>query len=93
VLYNEYTGERVERTVDQVVVEHGTVPNDDVYTQLKAGSINDGELDLEAFSRVQPQTLVSNQEGRHRLIRIGDAVESRNIHAAIFDARRVALSV
>ena len=93
VLYNEYTGERVERTVDQVVVEHGTVPNDDVYTQLKAGSINDGELDLEAFSRVQPQTLVSNQEGRYRLIRIGDAVESRNIHAAIFDARRVALSV
>ncbi|HEY7009597.1 MAG TPA: FAD-dependent oxidoreductase [Jatrophihabitantaceae bacterium] len=93
VLHNEYTGEQVERIADQVVVEHGTVPNDDVYTQLKADSCNGGELDLEAFSHVQPQTLVSNPDGRYRLIRIGDAIESRNIHAAIFDARRVALSV
>jgi 2,4-dienoyl-CoA reductase-like NADH-dependent reductase (Old Yellow Enzyme family)/thioredoxin reductase len=93
VLHNEYTGEQVESIADQVVVEHGTVPNDDVYTQLKADSCNGGELDLEAFSHVQPQTLVSNPDGRYRLIRIGDAIESRNIHAAIFDARRVALSV
>ncbi len=93
VLHNEYTGDRVERAVDQVVVEHGTVPNDDVYTALKAASVNDGALDLEAFSRVEPQTLVSNPRGRYRLLRIGDAVASRNIHAAIFDARRVALSV
>jgi pyruvate/2-oxoglutarate dehydrogenase complex dihydrolipoamide dehydrogenase (E3) component len=93
VLHNEYTGDSVERLVDQVVVEHGTLPNDDVYTQLKADSCNGGELDLEAFRRVEPQSLVSNPDGRYRLIRIGDAVESRNIHAAIFDARRVALSV
>lgn len=35
------------------------------------------------------QTVVSNPEGRYRLLRTGDAVESRNIHAAILDARRV----
>ena len=93
MLRNEYTGDGVERAVDQVVVEHGTVPNDDVYTALKAASVNDGALDLEAFSRVEPQTLVSNPHGLYRLLRIGDAVASRNIHAAIFDARRVALSV
>jgi len=93
ILHNEYTGDFVERTVDQVAVEHGTLPNDDVYTELKPRSTNGGELDLEAFSRVDPQTLVSNPDGRYRLIRIGDAVASRNIHAAIFDARRVALSV
>jgi NADPH-dependent 2,4-dienoyl-CoA reductase/sulfur reductase-like enzyme len=92
ILHNEYTGDFVERTVDQVAVEHGTLPND-VYTELKPRSTNGGELDLEAFSRVDPQTLVSNPDGRYRLIRIGDAVASRNIHAAIFDARRVALSV
>jgi 2,4-dienoyl-CoA reductase-like NADH-dependent reductase (Old Yellow Enzyme family) len=79
--------------VGEVVVEHGTVPNDDVYTELKAASVNDGALDLEAFSRVGPQTLVSNPHDRYRLLRIGDAVASRNIHAAVFDARRVALSV
>ena len=93
VLRNEYTGDCVERIIDQVVVEHGTLPNDDVYTQLKADSVNDGELDLEAFSRVEPQTRVSNPDGRYRLIRIGDAVASRNIHAAILDGRRAALSV
>jgi NADPH-dependent 2,4-dienoyl-CoA reductase/sulfur reductase-like enzyme len=92
-LRNEYTGECAERRVDQVVVEHGTVPNDEIYTQLKAASVNDGALDLEAFSRVEPQTLVSNPDGFYRLIRIGDAVASRNIHAAIFDGRRAALSV
>lgn len=93
ILRNEYTGDFVEKTVDQVVVEHGTLPNDDVYTELKPRSTNGGELDLEAFSRADPQTLISNPDGRYRLIRIGDAVASRNIHAAIFDARRVALSV
>jgi 2,4-dienoyl-CoA reductase-like NADH-dependent reductase (Old Yellow Enzyme family)/glycine/D-amino acid oxidase-like deaminating enzyme len=93
VLRNEYTGDCVERTVAQVVVEHGTVPNDEVYNELKPGSTNDGELDLELFSRAQPQTLVSNPDGRYRLIRIGDAVASRNIHAAIYDARRAALSI
>jgi 2,4-dienoyl-CoA reductase-like NADH-dependent reductase (Old Yellow Enzyme family)/thioredoxin reductase len=93
VLRNEYTGDCVERIIDQVVVEHGTLPNDDVYTQLKPDSVNDGELDLEAFSRVEPQTRVSNPDGRYRLIRIGDAVASRNIHAAILDGRRAALSV
>jgi 2,4-dienoyl-CoA reductase-like NADH-dependent reductase (Old Yellow Enzyme family)/thioredoxin reductase len=93
ILHNEYTSDFVEKNVDQVVVEHGTLPNDDVYTELKPGSTNGGELDLEAFSRADPQTLISNPNGRYRLIRIGDAVASRNIHAAIFDARRVALSV
>jgi hypothetical protein len=93
VLRNEYTGDCAERRVDQVVVEHGTLPNDEIYSQLKAESVNAGEVDLVAFSRVEPQTLVSNPDGRYRLIRVGDAVASRNIHAAILDGRRAALSV
>jgi N-methyl-L-proline demethylase len=31
----------------------------------------------------------SNPGGRYRLFRIGDAVASRNIHAAIYDAIRL----
>jgi hypothetical protein len=93
VLRNEYTGECAERCVDQVVVEHGTLPNDELYIRLKAGSVNDGELDLDAFSRAAAQTLVANPAGRYRLLRIGDAVASRNIHAAVLDGRRAALSV
>ena len=37
-----------------------------------------------------PQTLATNPDGRYRLFRIGDAVASRNIHAAIYDALRLA---
>ena len=37
-----------------------------------------------------PRTIVRNPAGRYRLFRIGDAIASRNIHAAIFDALRLA---
>jgi hypothetical protein len=93
VLRNEYTGEDIERVVDQVVVEQGTLPNDDVYVELKDGSTNGGALDLEAFARVESQRPQSDPDGRYQLFRIGDAVASRNIHAAVYDARRLALSV
>ena len=93
VLRNEYTGETDERVVDQVVVEHGTVPNDDVYLELREGSVNGGEVDLEALVRAEPQRLTTNPAGRYQLFRIGDAVASRNIHAAMLDARRVAMSI
>ncbi|MDQ8705142.1 FAD-dependent oxidoreductase [Streptomyces sp. LHD-70] len=93
VLRNAYTGSEEERAVDQVVVEHGTVPNDDLYLELKDASANLGELDLDAFASVAPQNLTTNPKGRFALYRIGDAVASRNIHAAMYDARRLALSV
>jgi 2,4-dienoyl-CoA reductase-like NADH-dependent reductase (Old Yellow Enzyme family)/thioredoxin reductase len=93
VLQNEYTGELAERSVHQVVVEHGTVPEDDLYEALREESLNGGEIDLDAFVAIAPQQLVRNPDGRYRLYRIGDAVTSRNIHAAMYDARRLALSV
>jgi hypothetical protein len=37
----------------------------------------------------KPQTVASNPEGRFQLFRIGDAVASRNTHAAIYDALRL----
>lgn len=78
------------RVVDQVVVEHGTRPLDDLYLDLKELSANRGEVDHAALLAGRPQNLVANPEGRFRLYRIGDAVTSRNIHAAIYDALRLA---
>jgi N-methyl-L-proline demethylase len=78
------------RLVDQVVVEHGTLPLDDLYLELKEASLNRGEVDHAALLEGRPQSLVSNPAGRFRLYRIGDAVTSRNIHAAIYDALRLA---
>lgn len=89
LLHNEYANTQEHRRYDQIVVEHGTLPVDELYFALKPGSLNRGELDHAAFIAGQPQTLVTNPEGTYRLYRIGDAVQSRNIHAAIYDALRL----
>ncbi len=90
-LWNDYTLTTTQRVVDQVVVEHGTLPNDELYLALQPGSRNDGEVDLDAYLAGRPQGLVANPDGTYQLFRIGDAVASRNIHAAIYDARRLAM--
>jgi 2,4-dienoyl-CoA reductase-like NADH-dependent reductase (Old Yellow Enzyme family)/thioredoxin reductase len=74
---------------DQVVVNHGTVPLDQLYFDLKPLSANQGAVNYEALIAVQPQPEVTG----FRLYRVGDAVEARNIHAAIYDALRLMLVV
>jgi 2,4-dienoyl-CoA reductase-like NADH-dependent reductase (Old Yellow Enzyme family) len=82
---------RETRLVDQVVVEHGTLPLDDLYFELKPASLNGGEIDQRAMIDLEPQTVERNPQGRYRLWRIGDAVASRNVHAAIYEAMRLCL--
>ena len=72
-----------------IVVEHGAEPVEDLYFELKQGSINRGEVDYQALIAGRPQTLINNPAGTYRLFRIGDAVASRNIHAAVYDAIRL----
>lgn len=88
-LYSEYADRTVERHVDRVVVEHGTLPNDGLYRDLLAGSSNLGEVDHRALLGGRAQQVRANPEGRYQLFRIGDAVASRNVHAAIYDALRL----
>jgi NADPH-dependent 2,4-dienoyl-CoA reductase/sulfur reductase-like enzyme len=78
-----------ERLVDQVVVENATLPHADLYFALKEESLNRGEVDYGALIASRPQTLRTNETGKFQLFRIGDAVASRNIHAAIYDAFRL----
>ncbi|TNF10044.1 MAG: N-methylproline demethylase, partial [Rhodobacteraceae bacterium] len=78
-----------ERLVDQVVVNHGTRPLDELYFDLKPLSSNLGEVDYDALSTGGVQALKPNPEGAFRLFRIGDAVAARNTHAAIYDALRL----
>jgi 2,4-dienoyl-CoA reductase-like NADH-dependent reductase (Old Yellow Enzyme family) len=86
---NMYTEERHERRADHVVVEHGTLPADELYFGLKEASRNHGEVDLEALLHGRPQGIVHNPDGRFALFRVGDALASRNIHAAIYDGLRL----
>jgi 2,4-dienoyl-CoA reductase-like NADH-dependent reductase (Old Yellow Enzyme family) len=88
-LYNEYSEALSERIVDQVVVEHGTLPNDELYFALVPGSSNLGEVDHQALIQLSPQNVDRNADGAYQLFRIGDAVTSRNVHAAIYDAFRL----
>ncbi|MEU5952320.1 FAD-dependent oxidoreductase [Streptomyces sp. NPDC047525] len=94
-LYSEYTEpeSETELVVDHVVVEHGTLPNDELYNDLLAGSRNLGEVDHRALLAHDVQNVVRNEAGRYQLFRIGDAVTSRNIHAAVYDALRLCLPV
>ena len=89
VLGSDYGDFRRERLVDQVVVNHGTRPLDELYFALKPLSSNLGQVDYEALSTGGLQALVPNPEGSFRLFRIGDAVAARNTHAAIYDALRL----
>ncbi|MEE8365850.1 MAG: FAD-dependent oxidoreductase, partial [Gammaproteobacteria bacterium] len=89
VLGSDYGDFESERVVDQLIVEHGTIPVDEVYYQLRPRSSNLGEVDHEALIQGTKQTITSNPDGKFQLFRIGDAVSSRNIHAAIYDALRL----
>ena len=84
--YGDFTRERV---VDQVVVNHGTRPLDELYFELKPLSSNLGEVDYKALTNGRAQVVERNAEGKFRLFRIGDAVAARNTHAAIYDALRL----
>ena len=87
---SDYGGVSRQRTVDQIVVNHGTIPLDDLYFELKPGSRNLGELSYDELLAGAPQTVARNPGGAYQLFRIGDAVAARNTHAAIYDALRLA---
>ncbi|MEZ5772590.1 MAG: NADH:flavin oxidoreductase [Defluviimonas denitrificans] len=78
-----------ERHYDQIVINHGTLPLDDLYFALKPLSSNHGEVDYDALIEGRPQTVGGGQGGGFQLYRIGDAVSARNTHAAIYDALRL----
>ena len=90
-LWCDLTSTPLEKTVDHVVVENGTLPADDVYFELKKDAMNLGMTDIDALADLHPQTINLNEDGKYRLFRIGDAVASRNVHAAMFEARRLCM--
>ncbi len=77
---------------DQIVVNHGTQPLADLYFALKPQSANLGAVDYEALIAGTQQTLATGPKG-FQLFRIGDAVEARNTHAAIYDALRLCMAI
>jgi 2,4-dienoyl-CoA reductase-like NADH-dependent reductase (Old Yellow Enzyme family) len=89
---NIVTGQTTEREGDQIVVEHGTIPADALYRELRAHSANDGVTDLDALLALKPQPRGLRPGAPFELHRIGDAVASRNIHTAVLDAFRLCIA-
>jgi 2,4-dienoyl-CoA reductase-like NADH-dependent reductase (Old Yellow Enzyme family) len=93
VLGSEQSSHRTERVVDWVVADHGCSALDEVYHELVPDSTNGGAVDHLALISVRPQTIVRNPHGAFQLFRIGDAVSNRNVHAAVYDALRLLVTV
>jgi 2,4-dienoyl-CoA reductase-like NADH-dependent reductase (Old Yellow Enzyme family)/thioredoxin reductase len=86
---NTYSKQTETVEVDLVIGDNGTLPNDDLYFELKPSSKNLGEVDLRALADAKLQTIISNPEGKFNLYKVGDAWSCRNLHAAMLDAARI----
>ena len=96
---HELTGALESHQTDQLVVEHGTRPVDALFRELRKRASNRGVVDLRALTEGRPQPGAGGSAGAgagvgagagdFQLFRIGDAVASRNIHAAVLDAFRL----
>ena len=78
-----------EAKYDQIIVNYGTMPLADLYFDLKSKSINNGAVNYDALIDGFKQNIINNKDNKFKLFRIGDAVSSRNTHAAIYDALRL----
>ena len=85
----DYSDLEKTRRVDQIVVNHGTRPLDELYFELQPLATNEGAVEYMDLIAGNVQQVVTNPQGRFQLFRIGDAVSSRNTHAAIYDALRL----
>jgi 2,4-dienoyl-CoA reductase-like NADH-dependent reductase (Old Yellow Enzyme family)/thioredoxin reductase len=90
---HELTGEIMELTASQVVIENGTLPMSEAYDALRTRSCNEGITDIDALLELKTQLAAPPAAGAFELHRIGDAVTSRGVHAAIYDAARLCLAL
>lgn len=78
---------------DQVFLNYGIKPLDELYFSLVPFSKNKGEVDYNKFINGDEQDIIKIDNNKFNLFRIGDAVSSRNIHAAIYDALRLVINL
>lgn len=94
-LRNELTDSENEIHAGQVIYDYGTIPAAEIYFELREGARNHGVTHLETWVEGRAQPDRGAEDGPtdgFELHRIGDAVSSRNIHAAVIDALRLCQS-
>lgn len=86
---NELTDWETTHAAQQIIIENGTVPVDEVYADLRDQSKNRGVTDVRLMMGATAVVEDTNPDGGFILHRIGDAVSSRDVYSAIYDAYRL----
>lgn len=76
-----------------IIVEQGTQPVADLYHALRKDACNKGVTDIKNLLASEPQPQQGTWATGYELHRIGNAVSSRSIHAAIYDALRLCVTM
>lgn len=88
-LTHEYGDVAEVHEADCVVAELGSEPDETLFDALKSLSRNRGETDLQALREGAAQPCLAEAGTGFVVFRVGDAVASRDIHAAILDSLRI----
>lgn len=86
---SELTDRETTQAAQQIIIENGTVPVDEVYADLRGQSKNQGVTDVRLMMGGAAGGEDTNRDGGFILHRIGDAVSSRDVYSAIYDAYRL----
>ena len=86
-------GFKYNSTYDQIFLNYGIKPLDGLYFNLVPLSKNEGEINYDKLIKGEQQNIIKNNNNKFNLYRIGDAISSRNIHAAIYDALRLLVNI
>ena len=89
-LRHAFSRQVVDVTADAIIADFGSEPVTELFDAMVAGSRNLGEIDPEAMVALAPQPEDVNPDGDYLLLRMGDALAPRDIHAAMLDANRLA---
>lgn len=92
-LRHAFTRQITECSAQTIIADFGTEPVTDLFDSLAANARNLGEIDPEAMIALEPQSETENPSGAYLLLRIGDALAPRDIHAAMLDAHRLARTI
>ncbi len=90
ILRIDLTEKEIEVVASQLIVEFGTAPFDEIYHELRRHSSNAGVTEISLLvDGTDSSAENTDKSAGFELHRIGDAISSRDIHSAVYDAYRI----
>ena len=82
--------EQIHHLDGEAPVDHGDGAE---VIETQEGAANRGVTDIDALISASPQPFAVTTKGGYLLYRVGDAVSSRSVHAALLDAYRISIAL